>query len=99
MSPDSPLEAYWAACERFLQIQEFVHGVVKLERMRELQPEWESCVRKLMAVAETPDVEVWHALGDAFANGRGTERSREEAARWFQRAAEAGHTRSMIRMG
>jgi TPR repeat protein len=52
-----------------------------------------------METAETADAEVWHAIGDAFANGRGTERNRDVAKKWFERAAAAGHTRSMIRLG
>jgi TPR repeat protein len=52
-----------------------------------------------MDVAEVADAEVWHAIGDAFNNGRGTERNRDEARRWFERGAEVGHTRSMVRLG
>ena len=50
-----------------------------------------SCFNSLMEIAETSDAEVWHALGECFNGGRGTEVDREEAMRWFERAAEAGH--------
>lgn len=53
----------------------------------------------LLEIAETPDVEVWHALGECFQGGWGTNANREEATRWFHRAAEAGHTQSMTRLG
>jgi hypothetical protein len=98
MTADAPLEDYWEACDSFLQTQNIEDVQERVERMREVQARWASCFSRLMNIAETADTEVWRAIGDAFANGRGTGRSREEAMRWFERGAEAGHTLSMIRL-
>jgi uncharacterized protein len=52
-----------------------------------------------MEVAESGDPEVWHALGDAFNYGRGTQPDKEAGILWFRRAADAGHAKSMVSLG
>ena len=99
MTADASLKAYWEACKSFLQTYEIDDFHERAELMRKVQARWALCFGRLMDVAEVADAEVWHAIGDAFNNGRGTERNRDEARRWFERGAEAGHTRSMVRLG
>lgn len=60
---------------------------------------WDHCFPLLMEAAGRGDLDSWFALGDAFSHGRGTARDRNEAIKWFQRAADAGHTVSMVRLG
>ena len=99
LNANSPLEAYREAFERYRQTYEIADLQERLARMREMPSLWESCFSRLWQIAETPDVEVWHALGECFQGGWGTNANREEGMRWFQRAAEAGHTQSMTRLG
>lgn len=67
--------------------------------MREFLKEWERCFHSLIEVAESEDHEVWHALGDAYSHGRGTPPDKGVGISLFKRAAEAGHTKSMVRLG
>lgn len=60
---------------------------------------WDYCFPLLLAMADKCDPEVWYALGDAYSHGRGTHRDRDEEIKWFERAAEAGHSHAMVRLG
>ena len=101
LTPDvhAAVEAYWQVCETELQMQKIENWEEKVERERELQLKWKAILSRLMEIAPTPDAEVWHAIGDAFDTGRGAERNREEAMRWFCKAAETGHSKAMVRLG
>jgi len=99
MDAASPLETYREICDRFLRAQGIEDLQKWMDYSRELQAQWISCFPRLLDLAETGDPEVWYALGDAFGNGRGTERNRDEATRYLRRAAEVGHARSMVRLG
>ena len=59
----------------------------------------EKCFQELLQFAESNSPAVWHTIGTGFNTGRGIKRSRPEAMRWFQRAAEAGHTPAMVNLG
>lgn len=98
MKDQSPVEAHRAFCARYLEIQDVKDVHERIEQNRALFEAWKGVFARLMAAAETNDPEVWHALGDAFSNARGTERDREAARRWYQRAADAGHADAMVRL-
>jgi TPR repeat protein len=55
-----------------------------------------SIVQRLREEADSHNPGVWHALGNACANGSGTVRDVDEAIRWYQRAAEAGYPPAMV---
>jgi TPR repeat protein len=99
MNEKSPVTAYFDACKLQLEIQEIDDFSEQLKRMRALRAIWQTCIQQLLAVADSPDPQVWYALGDAFSSGRGTQFDRPEAIRWFQRAAEVGHLRAMFSLG
>lgn len=53
----------------------------------------------MLTQLDTNDPEIWHALGDAFQNGRGIERDVELGEKYYRMAAESGHVQSMILLG
>lgn len=59
----------------------------------------EEAVRKARPLAERGNSGAQHLLGDAHARGRGAERSVEEAAKWFERAALQGNVDAMQWLG
>jgi hypothetical protein len=59
----------------------------------------EDAVRKARPLAERGNSGAQHLLGDAHARGRGAERSVEEAAKWFERAALQGNVDAMQWLG
>ena len=95
----SPVEAYWETRKLFLRAYEIEDVQEKLEQIHEQQARLATCFDRLIELGENSNPEIWFAIGDAFNQGYGTERNREEALRWYQRAAEAEHTRSMVRIG
>jgi TPR repeat protein len=50
------------------------------------------------AAAEAGDAEAAFAVGERYLAGKGTLREPVEAARWYHRAAGAGHTRAQCRL-
>ncbi len=99
MSDKSPLEEYCDACDLFEEIQDSYEGPTLQRRLRAQKVVLQSCFQRLLETAESRDPAVWHALGSAFNNGRGTTRDVAQAVRWFQRAAEAGHPPAMVDLG
>lgn len=99
MSPLSPSVAYFAARKRYLDVQAIEDVLLRMHAMHELNFEWGNCYKSLMEAAETNDPEVWFALGDACQMARGTSKDTVAAVRWYQRAAEAGHTKAMVSLG
>lgn len=53
---------------------------------------------KLTPVAEQGDPRAQYLLGYMHEKGQGVDRDLEAAARWYQRAAEAGHPESQYRL-
>jgi TPR repeat protein len=100
MSGSSPVAAYLDACNAYHEIHEFdSESPSFLQKLREQQAVLQSCVRELLAVAETQDPEIWRAIGMAYNNGLGAARNADEAIRWYQRAAEAGNSAAMVSLG
>ncbi len=60
---------------------------------------WAWAVNGMLAQRDRKDPEIWHALGDAYQGGHGVERDVAQAEMWLRKAAEAGHLRSMARLG
>ena len=98
MKDETPVEAHWRFCARYLELGSVADVHERIRETLALFEEWKGVFARLMAAAETNDAEVWHALGDACDLARGTERDREAARRWYQRAADAGHAKAMVRL-
>ena len=98
MKDETPAEAHWRFCARYLELGSVADVHERIREMRTLIEEWKGVFARLMAAAETNDADVWHALGDACDHARGTERDRAAARRWYQRAADAGHAKAMVRL-
>lgn len=93
----SALDAYRRACQVLTDLQEdFSDSPSLLQKLRDQQSALRSCVQRLLADANKRDPALWFALGTAFQTGRGAVRDMDEAIRWYQRAAEAGHTPAMV---
>lgn len=99
MNVTSPTAAYFEACKRYLIVQAVEELSERVRQMQELSREWERCFHSLMKVAESGDSEVWYALGNACEMARGTLKDHTAALRWYQRAAEAGHSKAMVSLG
>ena len=84
---------------RYLEVQKHEDFSTKLAGMKALQEEWTCIVNQLSEVAETSDSETWVCIAEGYSIGRGTNRDRDQAKQWFQRAAEAGNTKAMVRLG
>jgi TPR repeat protein len=99
MSEKSPVEEYRDACNLFQDIQDSYEEPNYLKRLRAQDLVLQSCFQRLLQAAASQDPTIWHTLGQAFNNGRGTKRDAAEAIRWFQRAADAGHAPAMVSLG
>jgi TPR repeat protein len=99
MKDDSPVIAYDKACKLYLEIHAIKDPAEYTKRTRELNALFKVYFQKLWEGANAQDPDVWCALGSAFDLGRGVKRNIEEAIRWYQRAAEAGHTKAMVNLG
>ena len=70
-----------------------------LEELAKIKIVWKRSVAGMLTQVDTNEPEVWHALGDAFQGGRGIEKDVEQAEKYYRMASEAGHVRSMTRLG
>lgn len=99
MSDISTVDAYWSACESFQEVCEAWDTHPDLGEMRELRQLLALCFKRLLAVAEANDTNIWYAIGNAYHTGRGTERSLPDSISWYRRAAQAGNCRAMVSLG
>jgi hypothetical protein len=100
MSEKSPVEEYREACSQLEDIQESYEEPGCLKRLRAHMLILQSCFERLrQAAVDSPDPAVWHALGNAYNSRMGTQRDPEQAIKWLQRAAEAGHAPAMVSLG
>ncbi len=67
--------------------------------MPDFQSKMSRIVDRLLEASKSASPDVWFAIGDAYQMGAGTAKNREQGLRWFQKAAEAGHVRAMVRLG
>ncbi|NWK56867.1 sel1 repeat family protein [Verrucomicrobiaceae bacterium N1E253] len=63
---------------------------------RKLNREIRECISALKQVANEEDPEVWYALGHASTF---FEKNISQANHWYQKAADAGHTQAITKMG
>jgi TPR repeat protein len=99
MNSGSPSSRYFMGTHLFPYIQKVEDAAQRANLLLGLDLLWDYCFPLLMKAAERSELDSWFALGDAFNLGRGTARDRNAAIKWFQRAAESGHARSMVRLG
>ncbi len=101
MTADSLAAAYWDAVMR----QRNKVTAIPIEESpprrqgTEFQLTMSRLVDQLLESSKSGSLDVWFMIGDAYQSGTGTKRNREQALRWFRKAAEAGHVRSMVRLG
>lgn len=55
--------------------------------------------QKMLADAEAGDAEAQFQVAWLFLNGEGTAPNPEEAAKWYRKAADQGHTKAQVAMG
>jgi TPR repeat protein len=99
MNAASAIDKYLAACNTF---EDAVDAYDEPDYRKKVQSETQklqSCFQELLQFAESNNPALWHAIGIGFNIGRGVKRDRQEAMRWFQRAAEAGHAPAMVNLG
>lgn len=99
MNSETTMAAYDRACRRYLEVQAVADVHERIRQILEFQTVGAAVFERLRAEADKSDPAVWFALGDAYSRGWGTKEERGQARRWFQQAADAGHTRSMVRLG
>jgi TPR repeat protein len=68
----------------------------RAERLSEAAPE--RAFALFAAAAEAGDAEAAFTVGERYLEGKGALRHPFEAARWYRRAAEAGHLRAQCRL-
>lgn len=93
------LQDYRAELERFLAIsvdfkeqdKEKCADAAKAQKLK-----LESCFLRLLEVAHEEDPEVWRELGGAYFYGYGVDKNLQQAASWYQLAAEAGDAKAMV---
>ena len=66
---------------------------------QELKEEWRKEFEVLLRAAEEEGPEGWFAIAHGYSGGWGPARDHLAAKAWFTRAAEAGHSQSMVRLG
>lgn len=97
MNAQTATSAYEAACRRYLEVQAIKDVDERIYENQKLRHEFVAAFACLHQ--DSSDPAVWHALGDAYSKGWGTTADREQALRWFRQAANAGHAKSMVRLG
>ena len=101
MTADSLAAAYWDAVVR----QRNKVDTISIEESppRHQGPEFQvtmsRLVDQLLESSKSGSLDAWFMIGDAYQTGTGTKRNREQALRWFRKAADSGHIRSMVRLG
>jgi TPR repeat protein len=101
MTADSLAAAYWEAVVR----QRNKVDTISIEESppRHRGPDFQvtmwRLVDQLLESSKSGSLDAWCMIGDAYQTGTGTKRNREQALRWFRKAADSGHIRSMVRLG
>jgi TPR repeat protein len=99
MNAETTLAAYERACRRYLELQSIQDWYERIRQNKEYQIECQAILARLCAEAESSDPEIWFALGDAYSKSWGSIEDRDEGRKWFLKAAGAGHTKAMVRLG
>ncbi len=60
---------------------------------------WKSEFDRTLMWAERGDADAQHSMGQLYLGGEGVGKDTEEAASWFEKAAEQGHVDSMFNLG
>jgi TPR repeat protein len=99
MNSETAIAAYEQACRRYLEVQSIPDIQERIRQSLVHQAECAAAFAGLQSAAQSLDPEVWFALANAYSRGWGGKDAREEALVWFRKAADAGHTNSMVRLG
>ncbi len=99
MNADELLAAWKNANERSLKLCEIADYRAQITETQALAAEWKRIFDQLLQIAETSGPDVWLCIASAYQLRRGTDKNPAEAKRWFLRAAEAGSTAGMVRLG
>ena len=97
---DALAAAYWAAVVRrrneILTIS--MDDVLQRQPEPDFQVTMSRLVDQLLESSKSGSLDAWFMIGDAYQMGFGTAKNRDQALRWFRKAAEAGHVTSMMRL-
>lgn len=99
LSAAETVAAYMQAWGRTQELQQIPDIREQVAQLRENRATLTALFCRLQQLAESAAPEVWLTLGQGFLTGLGTEKNRDEAGRWFRRAADAGHTTAMVLLG
>lgn len=99
MSSSFYVQKYLAATQRYAEIKTDRDWEKWAPELYRIKKEWEWSVNGMLTQLDQDDPELWYALGNAYSSGHGIERSFEQAEELLRRAAQAGHVRSMTRLG
>jgi TPR repeat protein len=99
MKSEIAVNNYEQACRRYLEIGAITDMNERARKREELHRDFEAAFDELLSIVDFSGTAAWHALGDAYSNGWGTTPDQKQAFEWFHRAAAAGHTKSMVRLG
>jgi TPR repeat protein len=93
------VQSYHATCLRWAQGCGDREWHDWAEEVGKIKQAWKWSVNGMLTQVDRDDPEIWYALGDAYYSGHGIERNLGQAEKWLRKAAEAGHVRSMTKLG
>ena len=96
MPPASLSETYFSLFQEQLDACAISDPKKHAEVRRTLNQKIKHCIQDLKKEVETNDPEIWFALGHAATFYA---KDSSAATQWYQRAAEAGHTKAITKMG
>lgn len=89
-------EEYFSLFHRQVEACKITDDQQHAELRKQLNREIRSCLLALKSQQDTEDPEIWYALGHA---SMFYEKNSQQATAWFQRAAEAGHSKAITKIG
>lgn len=94
-----PLGVYLEGERQFLVASAVGELLPRIAALKRVQGAWTAAVEALLALAEAGGPHYWYIIARANDQGRGVEQDAGKAKEWYLRAANAGHTRAMVRLG
>ncbi len=99
MNAAAAIKKYIDACNSYQDAIDSFEEPNYRQKLKEEEVRLRASFQALMNLAGLNQPTIWHSIGSGFNTGRGVTRDKQEAIRWFQRAADAGHAPAMINLG
>jgi len=93
------VSAYHAAYRRWAEGAGDREWQEWVEECGKIRQAWKWAVAGMLTQLDREDPEIWYALGHAYQGRHGVERDLEQAEMWLRKAADAGHTKAMTKLG